>query len=235
MDFRPNNFPERYKLFPQADKLANLVLKKLGYMTSIEQHVARTRALCSMSYSIAKPITQMSQKNIANANFQAEQQARYTGDPFRDLEQLQSGGVDIIKTLTEVKQTYNELVKVCIERSPRFMDLVWQVYRRTHRLEVEYQELEDIFNPSEDRKKDNDPAMLPTPTTDGERVKRYQFNLRCTPNSPFLQTEPNRRVVEFDPSYFYGTGRFAFANQNGDIFQTAWDENQKEFPLFKLN
>ena len=48
----------------------------------------------------------------------------------------------------------------------------------------------------------------------------------------FLGQEPNYRLVEFDANYFYGTGRYAFAQKNGDIFQTIWDMRRKEVPFF---
>jgi len=236
MNFRPIDFAERYEPFPQADKLANLVLKKLGYMTSTEQHIASRQAMTRSMYSIAKSISQISKGDAASANFHAEQWAKYgDANPFRDLKQLQADGVDVVKTLREVKQTYNELVKVCIDRSPQFMDLVWQVYRRTHQLKADYHTLERIINPPEKFDFEDSPNVIPIPRTDDARVNYYQFDLRFELESPFLQTEPPRRLVEFDKYYFYGTGRFAFALENGDIFQTIWDERQKDFPLFKID
>jgi hypothetical protein len=236
MNFRPLNIAEKYELFPQADKLANLVLKKLKYMTSTEQSVASRRAITQSIYLIAKPLSQISKEEVVSANFHAEQWAKY-GDinPFRDLSQLQADGVDVIKTLKEIKQTYNELVSVCMQRSPEFMDLVWQVYRRTHQLKVEYHNLEWIINPPERSELEDSPNVIPIPRTDDERLKQYGFNLRLDLDSPLLQKEPFRRIVETDHDYFYGTGRFAFASLNGDIFQTIWDERQKEIPLFKID
>lgn len=236
MNFRPIDIAEKYELFPQADKLANLVLKKLGYMISTEQSVASRQAMTQGIYLIAKPLSQISKEDVASANFHAEQWAKYGGaNSFRDLQQLQLEGVDIANALKTVKQTYNELIRVCTQKSPHFMNLIWQVYRRTHQLKADYRTLERIINPPERSSFEDSPNVFPIPRTDEERVKRYQFDLRFNLDSPFLQKEPPRRLVEFDPVYFYGTGRFAFASENGDIFQTIWDERQKEIPLFKLD
>lgn len=225
------NLPENYELFPQTDKLANLVLKKLGYLTTKEQCSAARQA--SMS-GIQSYLAGESPEKI---NFYVEQQAQFSDiNPLRDLAQLQADGVNVAKALKEVKQTYNELVKVCAQRSPEFMDLIWQFYRRTHLLKADYHCLERIINPPEDIVVETKCfALRDFPKTDAERVKNYQFDCKFSKEDPAMQKEPFRRIVETDYSYFYNTGRFAFASINGDIFQTIWDERQKEIPLFKLD
>lgn len=253
MNLKPVDIPERYELFPQAAKLADLVLKKLGFMTSTEQiHKAKSEEFTTISLIAQKYAYPTSKNNESNARFHAEQWMLYRDvDSFRDLKHLQLEGVAVHEALKKVKQNYNILIKSCLERNPKYLDLVWQVYRRTHKLHLNPQELErlggfheafisdleEIIAKIEREKGDSDNGIKIShfPKTDEERIKHYESELHFSYSDDFLKSEPSRRLVEFDPHYFYGTGRFAFALPNGDIYQTIWDERKKEFPLFDIS
>jgi hypothetical protein len=214
----------------------------MGYLTSKEQ-VALSRRSSQESIKIfVKAGYHTSEKERRKLDFSAQQMQQYSdANPIRDLEMLAQDGENIASELRNIKKTYNELVAACISRNPEFMNLVWQFYRRTHKQKVESFELISIVSGNDDlekamatvKKERPLSPIMPFARTDKERVVRYKFNLRIKDED--LAKEPVRRLVERDSYYFWGTGRFAFANGNNDIFQTLWDERQNEFPLFDLN
>jgi len=235
MVFTQISLSEEHELFPNAPKLADLVLKKLGFLTSSEQSSLKTSAMYSAFKYIEESFESLSLTDKKQAEFYSLLYSKYKNiDTQRDLSLLQKEGVNIHTALKEVKQSYNQLVSVCITKSPRFMDLVWQVYRQTHWMYPPSCDLERIINPPEADLKVRK-YCIPSPRTDEERVKQYETEMRSLSTDGRWQEEPRRRLVESDPHYFYGTGRFAFAFPNGDIFQTIWDERKKEFPLFDVD
>ncbi len=235
MTSTPFSLPEEHELFPNAPKLADLVLKKLGFLTSSEQSSLKTSAMYSAFHHIESSFESQDLVDKKQAEFYSLLYSQYKDiNTSRDLSLLQKEGVKIHVTLKEVKQSYNHLVSDCINKSPRFMDLVWQVYRRTHWIYPASCDLEKIINPPRADVKIYK-YSIPSPRTDEERVKQYESEMHSSSTDDRWQEEPYRRLVESDPHYFYGTGRFAFAFPNGDIFQTIWDERKKEFPLFDVD
>ncbi len=235
MNFNQVNIPERYELFPQADKLADLALKKLGFLTSSEQSSIKTSVMYSAFEHVERSLESQNINDRESAEFYSLLYSQHNNiNPFRDLSILQREGVSIHKTLKEVKQSYNQIVSDCINKSPHFMGLVWQVYRRTHWMYPASCDLEKIITPPKAETKVYK-YNIPSPRTDEERVRQYESEMHSLSTDERWQSEPRRRLVESDPHYFYGTGRFAFAVPNGDIFQTIWDERKKEFPLFDVD
>jgi hypothetical protein len=207
-------FEHVFWLYPEAEWLADAVLKRNNFLTTREQS-----SVAFIASGFEKP------------------------NAFRDLELLARGpnALDIPKELNKVKQEYNELLRKLIEASPRYIDLTWQVFRRmgakeqAHRLV--HRRIECIFNPPKPFEAENSPCAMPYSRTDEERVEKllqFGFQQEGMPIEEVLQTTPVFRLVEFDKDYFYGTGRYAFAMENGDIFQTIWDRRQREVPFFAV-
>lgn len=235
MNFKPIDIPEEHELFPNAPKLTDLVLKKLGFLTSSEQSSLKTSAMYSAFQHIESSFESANLADKKQAEFYSLLYSQYKDiNTLRDLSLLQKEGVNIPNILKEVKQSYNQLILECINKSPHFMDLVWQVYRRTHWMYPASCNLEKIINPPKADVKVYK-YSIPSPRTDEERVRQYESEMHSLSTDERWQSEPKRRLVESDPHYFYGTGRFAFAFPNGDIFQTIWDERKKEFPLFDID
>ena len=217
-------------LFPNKYTLADLTLSKLGLPDSTEQKIQQMRAEGKMSFGFVN--NDETAMNSARIEFEVLGKI----DPINDLKIMYRKEKEkTIQALVDVTQNHDNALKELIQQYPILSNTIWQVFRRTLFFDgnIPYAAMNRNLEEEEKWKKSHSVMVC---TTDKEFSEVYlQDCQRLGITEKSFQIEPKYRFIEFDNDFMFGLGRYAFAKEDKDIFQTSWDIRKPEIQFFNYS